>query len=310
MRQFILAGSLAYPTALPLNAGGQVAITYLENGVETLVKDAATAAKILGRANIVWKNPNTELGQILYPIFNKDFTFSKGTYEAASTFSANFTIGAVTAQEDYTVIIAKKGLKFNERNKWTSTIHAKANDTVAGIATKIVNHINANSIGNGVTATAAAGKITITAKETGKDYSIILADELFGTPVTVTSSGLPAYGDAAYVRDLAEKAAADAGFEYTYNEFEGFYPGYKLDPLANPPSADKGYTIYTIRCAEPREMKTRDEVVHQIIQIAYPTGSAAIATMDTILTALSGQTPVTKKAENNGGGEVTPDPAL
>lgn len=33
-------------------------------------------------------------------------------------------------------------------------------------------------------------------------------------------------------------------------------------------------------------MKTRDEVVHQIIQIAYPTGSAAIATLKTILDAL------------------------
>ena len=35
-------------------------------------------------------------------------------------------------------------------------------------------------------------------------------------------------------------------------------------------------------------MKTRDEVVHQIIQIAYPTGSAAIATMDAILDILAG----------------------
>lgn len=33
-------------------------------------------------------------------------------------------------------------------------------------------------------------------------------------------------------------------------------------------------------------MKTRDEVVHQIIQIAYPTGAKAIATLKTILDAL------------------------
>lgn len=309
MRQFILAANLAYPTALPLNAGGQVAITYLENGVETLVKDAATAAKVLGRANIIWKNPNDELGQILYPIFNKNFTFSKGTYEAATKFSAYFTIGAVEAKQDYTVIIAKKGKKFNERNKWTSTIHAKANDTVADVAAKIVNHINSNSIGNGVGAIAVDGKITITAKQKGEDYSIILADDLFGTVVTVVSSGLPAYGDAAYVKDLASKAAADAGFEYTYNEFEGFYPAYGLDPLASPPKTDTGFTIYTIRCAEPREMKTRDEVVHQIVQIAYPTGSPAITTMDAILTALSGQAVITKKAlEVNN--EDAPDPIL
>lgn len=307
MRQFILAANLAYPTAIPLNAGGQVAITYLNNGVETLVKDAATAAKVLGRANIVWKNPNSKLGQILYPIFNKDFTFSKGTYEAATTFSANFTITSIEPKEDYTVIIAKKGKKFNERNKWTSTIHAKANDTVSDIAAKIVNHINSNTIGNGVGAIAVDGKITITAKEKGVDYEIIPADGLFGLNVNVTSKGLPAYGDAAYVKDLAEKAAADAGFEYTYNEFEGFYPAYGLDPLASPNKTDTGFTIYTIRCAEPREMKTRDEVVHQIIQIAYPTGSAAITTMDTILSALSGQTVVTKSNNDESG---APDPGI
>lgn len=290
MRQFILAANLAYPTAVPLNAGGQVAVTYLENGVETLVKDVATAAKVLGRANIVWKNPNAELGQILYPIFKKDFSYTKGVYTAATTFSANFTIGTVAAQEDYTVIIAKKGVQFNERNKWTSTIHAKSGDTVAQIAEKIVKHINANSIGNGVTATAAAGKVTITAKEKGVDYAIILADALFGTTVTTTASGIPAYGDAAYVKDLMNKAAADAGFEYTYNDFEGMYPAYGQDPLASAPKADTGFTIFTIRCAEPREMKTRDEVVHQIIQIAYPTGSAAIVTMETVLKAFAENT--------------------
>ena len=85
---------------------------------------------------------------------------------------------------------------------------------------------------------------------------------------------------------MANKAAADAGFEYTYDEFAGLYPAYPLNPLAQSDKADTGFTVYTIRFAEPRDMKTRDEVVHQIIQIAYPTGSAAIATLKTILDAL------------------------
>lgn len=291
MRQFILAANAAYPTEVSSMTAGQVAITYLENGAETLVKDAATAAKLVGRGNIIWKNPNTALGQILYPIFKKNFTFSKGVYSAAvaaTTFSAELTIGTVEAYSDYSVIVAKKGLKFNERNKWTSTVHTGANPTALDVAQKIANHINANTIGNGVKAFANDAKITITAVEAGKDYAIVPADGLMGTAVEVKEKGIPAYGDAAYVKDLANKAAADAGFEYTYNDFEGIYPAYPLNPLAQPDKADAGFTIYTLRFAEPREMKTRDEVVHQIIQIAYPTGSGAISNMDTILNILAG----------------------
>lgn len=289
MRQFILAANAAYPTTVPLTDAGQVGITYLESGAEILVKDAATAAKIKGRANILWKNPNTKLGQIVYPIFKKNFTYSKGTYTtAATTFIAELTVGTPEAYQDYSIIVAKKGLKFNERNKWTSTVHTGASPTASDVASKLANHINANSQGSGVKAVAAAAKITITALEAGKDYKIVPADGLMGTTVTVTKQGIPAYGDAAYVADLAKKAAADAGFEYTYNDFEGLYPAYPLNPLAQADKAGTGFTIYTLRFAEPREMKTRDEVVHQIIQIAYPTGSTAIATMDKILNILAG----------------------
>lgn len=106
--------------------------------------------------------------------------------------------------------------------------------------------------------------------------------------VTVTTHGLPAYGDAAYITDLANKAAADAGIEYTYRDtYTELYPAYPINPLKQPDSADAGYTIFTLRFAVPREMKTRDEVVHQIVQIAFPTGATAIATVETILKAIA-----------------------
>lgn len=289
MRNFILAASAAYPTAVPLATAGQVSISYLKDGVETLVKDAATAVGLKDRGMITWKNPNSELGQIVFPFYKKDLSYSVSAYAAATTFSANFTIASVTASSDYTVIIVKNGVKFNERNKWTSTIHAGKNDTVENIVDKIAAHINANTIGSGVSAVsddATAGKITITAKKAGQPYTIVLADELQGLTVTTTAAGLPAINDAAAIKDMANKAAADAGFEYTYDEFAGLYPAYPLNPLAQPDKADTGFTVYTIRFAEPRNMKTHDEVVHQIIQIAYPTGSAAIATLKTILDAL------------------------
>lgn len=289
MRNFILAANAAYPTAVPLTAAGQVSISYLNNGVETLVKDADTAAGLKDRGMITWKNPNSELGQIVFPFYKKDLSYSVSAYSAATTFSANFTIASVEASSDYTVIIVKNGVKFNERNKWTSTIHAGKNDTVKNIADKIAAHINANTIGSGVSAasdTETAGKITITAKKAGQPYTIVLADELQGLTVTTTAAGLPAINDAAAIKDMANKAAADAGFEYTYDEFAGLYPAYPLNPLAQADKADTGFTVYTIRFAEPRDMKTRDEVVHQIIQIAYPTGSDAIATLKAILDAL------------------------
>lgn len=289
MRNFILAASAAYPTAVPLTAAGQVSISYLNNGVETLVKDANTAAGLKDRGMITWKNPNSELGQIVFPFYKKDLSYSVSTYSAATTFSANFIITSVEASSDYTVIIVKNGVNFNERNKWTSTIHAGKNDTVKNIADKIAAHINANTVGSGVSAvsdTETEGKITITAKKAGQPYTIVLADELQGLAVTTTAAGLPAINDAAAIKDMANKAAADAGFEYTYDKFAGLYPAYPLNPLAQSDKADTGFTVYTIRFAEPRNMKTRDEVVHQIIQIAYPTGSAAIATLKTILDAL------------------------
>lgn len=289
MRNFILAANAAYPTAVPLITAGQVSISYLDNGAETLVKDAGTAAKLKDRGMITWKNPNAELGQVVFPFYRKDLSYSVSIYAAATTFSANFTIPSVEASSDYTVIIVKNGVKFNERNKWTSTIHAGKNDIPKTVADKIAAHINANTVGSGVSAvsdSSTAGKITITAKKAGQPYTIVLADKLQGLAVTAITDVLPAINDAAAIKDMANKAAADAGFEYTYDEFAGLYPAYPLNPLAQPNKADTGFTVYTIRFAEPRDMKTRDEVVHQIIQIAYPTGAEAIATLKTILDAL------------------------
>lgn len=289
MRNFILAANAAYPDAVPLTTAGQVSISYLDDGAETLVKDADTAAKLKDRGMITWKNPNAELGQVVFPFYRKDLSYSVSKYVAANIFSASFTIPSVEASSDYTVIIVKNGAKFNERNKWTSTIHAGKNDTLEIVADKIAAHINANTIGSGVSAVSdstTAGKITITAKKAGQPYTIVLADKLQGLTVTTAYAGLPAINDAAAIKDMANKAAADAGFEYTYDEFAGFYPAYPLNPLAQPDRADTGFTVYTIRFAEPRDMKTRDEVVHQIIQIAYPTGATAIGTLKTILDAL------------------------
>lgn len=282
MKQFILGKNVAYADALPLNTVGEIAFVALVNGVETLDKDGT---KIKDKGYIYLLKDEKVGGQVVIPIYKNKFSYSKMTYQVATAYTSNFTIAEVTPGLDYTVIVAKKGVNFNERFKWTATVRAKSSDTPTTIAKALANLITANGDGSGVTATNSSGKVTITAKEKGVDYKVTLADDLFGLTVTETAAKV-ALADAAYVKDLAMKAAADAGIEYTYDDF--IYPNYPLNPLAQPDAADTGFTIFTLKFAEPREMKTMDTAVNQIVQIALPTGAGAIASIETILKALSG----------------------
>lgn len=65
-------------------------------------------------------------------------------------------------------------------------------------------------------------------------------------------------------------------------------PHYPLNPLEVSDAADKGFTIFTLSFAEPRDVKTRDEVVNQIVQVAFPTGAEQINTFETVCKALAG----------------------
>ncbi len=283
MRQFLLGKSVAYPTALTSLAVGQLAFVALVSGVETLDSDGT---KIKDKGYIYLGKSDAKGGKLVVPIYKNNFSYSKMVYAASTQYTGNFTIADVVAGSDYTVVVVKKGVGFNERNKWTATVRAKAADTVDTIAAALASQITAN-VGAGVTAAASAGKVTVTAKEKGVDYELTLGDDLFGTAVTQTHA-TAAVADAKYITDLAIKAAADAGIEYTYQDAgELIYPDFPLNPLAQDDSADTGFTVYTIRFAEPREMKTVDQSINQIVQIAVPTGTAAIATIDKILAALA-----------------------
>lgn len=282
MKQFILGKNVAYADALPLNTVGEIAFVALVNGVETLDPDGT---KIKDKGYIYLLRDEKVGGQVVIPIYKNKFSYSKMTYQAATAYTSNFTITEVTPGLDYTVIVAKKGVNFNERFKWTATVRAKSSDTVTTVAKALVDLITVNGDGSGVTATNNAGKVTITAKEKGVDYKVTLADDIFGLAVTETAAKV-ALADAAYVKDLAMKAAADAGIEYTYDDF--IYPNYPLNPLAQPDASDTGFTIFTLKFAEPREMKTMDTAINQIVQIALPTKAGAIASIETILKALSG----------------------
>lgn len=283
MRQFILGGNVAYASGTDLSqvADGAVGIFYNKDGVITA---CATGKEFTKEAILVLGRSSEKGGPIVIPIHKNNFSYVKGEYQAATKFSAEVTIPAPTKIGDYSLVVALKGVKFNERNKWTAMVYVKDTTMSADdLASKLAEQINHNSEGSGVTASAESAQLTITANKDGVDYEILGADELFGIEVTVSANGIPAYGDAKYVQDLAEKAAADAGFEYTYRDANYYlYPNYPINPLAQPDAEGAGYTIFTLCFAEPRDVKTLDEVVNQIVQVAFPTGAGAITTFETV----------------------------
>lgn len=215
-------------------------------------------------------------GNVVIPLYPNHYNVVKGTYQAATTFVATLTVPEPDSEYyDYTIIAVKKGKKFNERNKWTASVRVKSTDTAATLAQKLADYFNANKDGLGlevVISGADSNVLTFTAIKAGEDYEIVPADDLMGLSVTYTTRGKEAFGDAKYIKDLADKAAADVGYEYTYqDDLDVLYPDYHFNPLAQGNSADSGFNIYTLRFAEPRMVKTRDEVVHQIVQIVCPT---------------------------------------
>lgn len=290
MRNFILGKTLAANNTIvdnlasgavgfaALNDNGQLAII---NTDEPIIDNKKKGYVVLGRSAGLG-------GPVVLPFFLNHFSYSIGEYQAATTFEGNITVPeTIIPGEEYTVIVVKKGVKFNERNKWTASVVAKESDTAATIGAKLIELINSNSESSGVSASGDA-EITIEASVSGIDYTILGADALLDAEVEITTAGSAAYGDASYVKDLANKAAADAGFEYTYmGDVNYLYPDYPLNPLKNADSEDTGFNIVTIRFAEQREVKTVDDVVHQIIQIAFPS-SVDLTSLELLLASFAG----------------------
>lgn len=284
MRTFLLGSKSDLGDDLTALTVGQLAFSALVNGQHTVDSDGT---KIKDKGYIFLGKEDAKGGDVIVPIYKNNFSFTKMVYQAAGAYTGDFTIPAPTVGDDLTVVVVKKGVQFNERNKWTATMRVKDGQDASACAKELTEQLN-NNPASGVKAVAAAAKITITAVNKGEDYKIALGDDLFGVAVTETPAVTP-LADANYIKDLAMKAAADAGIEYTYQDPANLiYPDYPLNPLAQPDSVDAGYTVFTLKFAEPREMKTVDQSINQIVQIALPTGATAIAKVETILKAVAG----------------------
>lgn len=284
MRTFLLGSKSDLGNNLTALTAGQLAFSALVDGRHTVDSDGT---KIKDKCYIFLGKEDAKGGDVIVPIYKNNFSFTKMVYQAAVAYTGDFTIPAPTVGDDLTVVVVKKGVQFNERNKWTATMRVKDGQDASACAKELTEQLN-NNPASGVKAVVADAKITITAVNKGEDYKIALGDDLFGVAVTEIPAVTP-LADANYIKDLAMKAAADAGIEYTYQDPANLiYPGYPLNPLAQPDSVDAGYTVFTLKFAEPREMKTVDQSINQIVQIALPTDATAITKVETILKAIAG----------------------
>lgn len=313
MRQFILGGNVAGLTSgivsdIPLMPDniGKIGVGYYDGGIATF----DTGENIKDKGFIVLMRAAEQGGPVFLPLYKNHFSYVKGEYSQAGTFSASIVIPEPSATDlDYTIVAVKKGVKFNERNKWTAQVRIKPNDTAEDIANKIVAYymdgdIPRYGLYTSVDVDNDEVSILFDAETEGVDWELVPADDLIGTEVHVNQSGIPAYGDAKYIKDLADKAAADAGFEYTYRDPSTLlYSNYPLNPLKAQDSEDEGFTIFTLRFAEPREVKTVDEVVHQIVQVAFPMGSLGIDTFEAACEYLSNS----NSSDSGDSGQTAPN---
>lgn len=291
MRQFLLGKNVAYPTtALSNNNVVDGAIGFYFRKSDKTIFPTNTGAEITKDCMLIVNRPVNKGGHVVIPIHKNKFSYVKGVYQAGEVFEQVFTIPAPTTIGEYSIIVALKGVGFNQRNKWTASVYIKdVNKTANELAEALAKAINNNTVGSKVVATVSDATLTINGKVVGMDYEVIPADLLTGLVATSTQKGKAAYGDAQYVIDLANKAAADAGFEYTYQEAgELMRPHYPLNSLEVSEVADEGFTIFTLSFAEPRDVKTRDEVVNQIVQVVFPTGAEQITIFETVCKALAG----------------------
>lgn len=282
MRQILIANNVAYSAAvadyLALTEGS---IGIFKDGVfipDDAVDEIDTPISIvLGRSAL-------NGGPIsINEIDTKSCKITKTVYKAAATYTGSVTIPVPVIGKDYTIVVMKKGIQFNERATWTVTTQAKENDTADIIAASLAKSINFNANNSGVTAVANATKIVITAVTKGLDYTITPSDFLYGVKVTDETTGTKAIGDKMYVQHLASEAAADRGFGSTYRDGDNVIPGYPIEVNAD------SYTIYTLSFANSRKSGTGviNHTVNQILTIAVPTGSTQIVSLDKIFALIN-----------------------
>lgn len=287
MRNFLLAGQAVAPEVGDISkmAPGKFGVYYMKNGVLTYTADGKG---VKGEALLVLGRSAEDGGNITLPIHKHNFSYVKGSIQEPSKFDASFTCPAPITGHLYTIVLVKKGVQFNERNKWTcSFVFEKASGTANDLAKSIAKAFEQNALNAGVKVTASTADVKFTALETGIDYTILLTDSLEDVKVTVTSQGSPGLGTYSQLEEMARMAGADAGFEDTYQEANTYmYPNY---PLSKGKDKDTNlYVVFTLKCSEPRNTRTIDTAINQVIQIAFNRDNKDLDKHEAVFKGLAG----------------------
>ena len=200
------------------------------------------------------------------------FEYAKTEYAAGTNLSVDITVPTPVKDKDYTITMVKPGTVLNERYKWSSSTRATEGDTATTVAKRLANE--------GFTATAAAAKITITAKDY-QNWNVVAGDKLFGATVKVNTKGVAPVNDDAFLKELQLRCIGAEGINATERDAIQLY---KL-PVR---SSATGWTTYALTFYNSRNLRSGNtENVKSIVYLAVPTGSASITTLDKIFTALS-----------------------
>ena len=291
MKQLLIVNS-----AKALNAGASTpkdlsglqegAIAFFELGAASFL--AAAPSKNFG---IALGRPNGQAPFIISEVDAASLQITKALPQAGVTFSAVFTVPTTVVGQEYSVLVCKKGVVFNERNVYTSSIVAKTT-TAATEAARLVTEINAKTSENfPITASNSGAAITITAKNAGEDFEIKFADGLADVSLTSITHGKAAYGDAASIAELARQCAAGKGYNYLSEDGKELYPNFPeaVEALVpntsgNAGASTAGYAVITLRFMVGRDAsKTRDEKVWQLVHIAIPITATSYSAVNTIL---------------------------
>lgn len=208
------------------------------------------------------------------------FEYAKTEYAAGTNLSVDITVPTPVKDKDYTITMVKPGTVLNERYKWSSSTRATEGDTATTVAKRLADELKALGKNEGFTATASAAKITITAKDY-QNWNVVVGDKLFGAMVTVNTKGVAPVNDDAFLKELQLRCIGAEGINATERDAIQLY---KL-PVR---SSATGWTTYALTFYNSRNLRSGNtENVKSIVYLAVPTGSASIATLDKIFTALS-----------------------
>lgn len=266
-----LNGGAAAPTDLSKMVKGSVG--FAELGESAWLAKAPTKPFMIALGNGEGKVP------FIIPEVPVNFKVIKGEPQDGTKFKATVTANALSKGEQATVTLVEAGKHFNERTNYSAVVKATPfkDMTAAEVAAEIAKTYQNQLVEEALTlkATVDGAVVTFESEDDYKDYNIVGKN----VTIAIASHGLKPTGDKDAIDWLADFSRGNKGFRYA----DGKRP-YELYPGWPEETEDVKYNLYTLEFNVGRDSgKQVDETVKQIVRIAVPTTSAAVATIETIL---------------------------